>query len=98
MSPAKSSTAYGRTHADGSICPEGTARLPKRGKLCCAAFAARTEACYFDIRYEWWPSYRGWFTIIQPDAGGGGVAMNFCPHCGARLAGAKRSGRYLEGE
>lgn len=91
-----SSESSGRTHADGSPCPEGTTRLPRTAKVCCAEFAARTRACYFDIRYEWWPRPRGWFTIIPPDAGGGGVAMNFCPHCGQRLPGVKRHGRYLE--
>lgn len=83
-------------HADGSVCPEGIQRIQRGKKLCCEEFEARTLACFFDIRYEWWPSYRGWFTIIQPSAGGGGVAMNFCPHCGKRLPGRKRSGRYLE--
>ena len=85
-----------RVHADGSPCPEGTQRIPRGKKLCCEEFETRTQACYFDIRYEWWPRYQGWFTIIQPDAGGGGVAMNFCPHCGQRLPGRHRSGRFLE--
>lgn len=83
-------------HADGSVCPEGTARLPRPFKPCCETFAAHTRACFFDIRYEWWPKQRGWFTIIAPSAGGGGVAMNFCPHCGRRLAGRRHEGRYLE--
>jgi hypothetical protein len=42
------------------------------------------------------PCYRGWFTIISPAAGGGGIALNFCPHCGRRLPGRKPTGRFLE--
>lgn len=83
-------------HADGSVCPEGTARRPRSYRPCCEEFDARTLACFFDIRYEWWPRYRGWFTIINPTAGGGGIAMNFCPHCGQRLPGRPRSGRFIE--
>lgn len=83
-------------HADGIPCPEGTQRLPRDGKLCCEAFRARTLACFFDVRYEWWPNHRGWFTLINPSAGGGGIAMNFCPHCGERLPGRLHQGRYLE--
>jgi hypothetical protein len=78
------------------MCPEGTQRLPEDGATCCDDFRERTAACYFDIRYEYWPDHAGWFVIIQPDAGGGGVAMNFCPHCGIKLAGKLHSGRYLE--
>ena len=85
-------------HIDGSPCPEGEQRLAPDGALCCAAFEARTRACYFDIRYEYWVSQGGWFIIIQPDAGGGGVAINNCPHCGARLAGELREGRYFDME
>jgi hypothetical protein len=83
-------------HGDGSICPEGTARRPRPYKPCCRDFDRHTLACFFDIRYEWWPRYRGWFNIISPSAGGGGIALNFCPHCGKRLPGIRRSGRYLE--
>jgi hypothetical protein len=83
-------------HADGSICPEGTTRHPRPYRPCCEEFDHRTRACFFDIRYEWWPAYRGWFTLINPTAGGGGIAMNFCPHCGKRLPGRRRTGRFLE--
>jgi len=85
-----------RTHADGSICPEGPRRVPRGWKPCCTAFDARVEACFFDIRYEWWSKQRNWFTIIEPSAGGGGVAIAYCPHCGTKLAGRGLSGRYLE--
>ena len=84
------------THTDGSPCPEGTQCLPEDGRICCNAFAARTMACYFDIRYEYWQNLGGWFVVIQPDAGGGGVAINYCPHCGARLQGEARTGRYYD--
>lgn len=84
------------THLDGTPCPEGTQRLSPERTTCCDAFHARTLACYFDVRYEWWPNPSGWFIIICPDAGGGGIAINNCPHCGARLHGPQRSGRWME--
>jgi hypothetical protein len=83
-------------HIDGSDCPEGTQRLPRRFTPCCEAFLHRTRACYFDIRYEWWPAQRGWFVGIDPSAGGGGIALSYCPHCGSRLGGIRRTGRQLE--
>jgi hypothetical protein len=48
-----------RRHTDGTRCPEGTARLPRKFTPCCESFVARTAACYFDIRYEWWPKQKG---------------------------------------
>ncbi len=85
-----------QTHTDGTACPEGTQRLPSRFRPCCPEFVARTSACYHDIRYEWWTRPRGWFIVIAGSAGGGGIAMNHCPHCGARLAGRARSGRWID--
>ncbi len=81
-------------HIDGTPCPEGTASLPRGHVFCCEAFRQRTLACYFDVRYEWWPRQRGWFNVITPDAGGGGIALAFCPHCGTKLRGMRRTGRY----
>jgi len=74
-----------KPHADGSPCPEGTQRLPECGVVCCDDFRAHTLACYFDIRYEYWVGQRGWFVIIAPEAGGGGIAISYCPHCGTKL-------------
>lgn len=85
-------------HIDGSPCPEGEQRLPAAGALCCAAFTARTYACYFDIRYEYWASQQNWFIVIQPDAGGGGIAISHCPHCGTKLQGDGLEGRYMDME
>lgn len=76
-------------HYDGSACPEGTPAIPRAFKPCCPEFGSHTLACYHDVRYEWWPRRRGWFTVIAPSAGGGGVAISFCPHCGSRLTNAK---------
>jgi hypothetical protein len=78
-------------HSDGSLCPEGTQSLPSRFKACCSEFTARTSACDVDIRYEWWPRYRGWYILISPSAGGGGIEIKFCPHCGAELRRRKKS-------
>ena len=73
-------------HADGSFCPEGTQSVPRGFAACCDRFGQHTLACYFDIRYEWWPQASSWFTIIAPEAGNGGIEISFCPHCGAKLA------------
>ena len=83
------------THLDGTACPEGTQRTPRGYHACCPAFDARTRACYHDIRYEWWSAQRNWFVLIAPDAGGGGIAMVYCPHCGAMLKGSGKNGRYM---
>ena len=78
-------------HDDGTPCPEGTRCVPRGFKACCECFAGHTTACYFDIRYEWWPRRKSWFIIIAKVAGGGGVRMSFCPHCGAKLRPRSRS-------
>lgn len=72
--------------ADGSSCPEGTQSVFLGFVPCCHLFGQHTQACYFDIRYEWWSPANAWFTIIAPVAGGGGIEITFCPHCGAKLA------------
>jgi len=33
---------------------------------------------------------QGWSTVIAPTGGGGGVAIAFCPQCGAKLNGRRR--------
>jgi len=73
-------------HPDGTSCPEGTRRVPLRFTPCCAEFDARTRACYHDIRFEWWSRPRAWFIIIAPEAGGGGIRVRYCPHCGTALS------------
>lgn len=83
------------THTDGSPCPEGTQSVPADFRPCCAAFGARTLSCYFDIRYEWWEEHDAWFIIIDPTAGGGGLAIAFCPHCGGKLSGNSEEGRWM---
>jgi len=74
-----------KTHDDGSQCPEGTRKVPRGFKPCCDSFDQHTRACYFDLRYEWWPKYKGWFIPLAPKAGGGGIQIQFCPHCGTSL-------------
>ena len=80
-------------HNDGAICPEGTIKVHPKYKMCCEEFGRRTLACYYDIRYEWWPKSKGWFIIISPQAGGGGIRINYCPHCSAKLNGKPSGGR-----
>jgi len=85
-----------KTHIDGTPCPEGQARVPPNFNACCDAFNERTLACYYDIRYEWWEGLQNWFVIIFPEAGGGGVAFGFCPHCGTKLTLTTESGRFMD--
>jgi hypothetical protein len=73
------------SHADGTRCLEGSQRIPRIFKPCCETFAAHTTTCAFDVRYEWWSKSRKWVTVISESAGGGGVRISFCPHCGRRL-------------
>jgi hypothetical protein len=75
------------THTDGSPCLEGSSKVPEGWQPCCEVFDDHTRACVYDVRYEWRST--GWVTAISSSAGGGGITMNFCPHCGASLAGTK---------
>ena len=72
-------------HADGSICPEGTSSAPPGFMACCEDFAQQTTSCYYDIRYEWRNDLECWLIAIPDSAGGGGIEISFCPHCGASL-------------
>lgn len=83
-------------HTDGTVCLEGTRRVPKAFAPCCDQFKYRTTACDSDIRYEWWSKRKIWVTKISDIAGGGGVVMSYCPHCGRKLKGLKESGRVIE--
>jgi hypothetical protein len=83
-------------HSDGTLCLEGTRRVPRAYRACCEAFDARTFTCVHDVRYEWWPGQKTWVIRISEQSGGGGIAMAYCPHCGAKLKGSGKSGRWLE--
>ena len=73
-------------HADGTECKEGTQQVPVGFVACCEAFQEQTFACDFDIRYEWYDEGdKTWVIAISESAGGGGISINFCPHCGANL-------------
>lgn len=76
-------------HADGTPCKEGTTSTPRGFVPCCAAFAAHLATCEFDVRYEWRAKRRRWEIAVPQVAGGGGVEIRYCPHCGAKL-GRKR--------
>lgn len=75
-----------RTHADGSECLQGTSQLPPAFVPCCEDFAAHLTTCAFDVRYEWWSREDGWVIAIAASAGGGGIGIVFCPHCGEKLS------------
>jgi hypothetical protein len=79
-------------HSDGTLCKEGTTSVPKGFAACCAAFSDHVATCDFDVRYEWRRQSRDWVIAIPESAGGGGVRISFCPHCGSRL-GARRKGK-----
>jgi hypothetical protein len=83
-------------HPDGTKCLEGTRRVPRSFKACCEVFDGHTSACAFDIRYEWWSKQKMWVIAISESAGDGGIAIQFCPHCGAKLTGSRKSGRYVD--
>lgn len=90
-----------RTHTDGTICLEGTRTVPDGHTPCCAAFDRGTLACVYDIRYEWQREPGRWMIAIAEVAGGGGITIRFCPHCGTDLADVTRgvlAGRKLEAE
>jgi len=72
-------------HSDGTICREGTQSLPEDFVPCCEMFSAHTATCVFDIRYEWWKTSRRWVIAIAESAGGGGIEITYCPHCGTKL-------------
>ena len=83
-----------RRHADGSPCLEGTRRVPQDYVPCCKDFDYRTTRCAYDIRYEYSKEYDVWVILLVEAAGGGGIEISYCPHCGARLKG--RTGSHLK--
>ena len=83
-------------HTDGTVCYEGTRRVPRPFKACCVEFNKHTLACVHDVRYEWWPKQKTWVIPIGELSGGGGVAISHCPHCGKKLKGSGKIGRWIE--
>jgi hypothetical protein len=74
-----------KRHADGTRCKEGMRRVPRRYRPCCDIFGGHVATCEYDVRYEWWRKDRIWVIAISESAGGGGVVIHFCPHCGKAL-------------
>jgi hypothetical protein len=74
-------------HADGTTCLEGTRSVPPDWTPCCDEFPGHVDTCAYDIRYEFWPRRNEWFIAIAETAGGGGIRIGWCPHCGTKLAG-----------
>lgn len=72
-------------HPDGTICKEGTESIPDDFQPCCEIFGGHIKTCEFDLRYEWWPRSEKWVIAIAESAGGGGIDIAYCPHCGASL-------------
>jgi hypothetical protein len=79
----------GRRHPDGSPCLEGTKSVPEGYVPCCQDFDYGTTRCAYDVRYEYWKENNEWVIVIVEAAGGGGVLISYCPHCGAPLKGAE---------
>jgi hypothetical protein len=82
--------SHRQRHIDGTRCKEGTRRVPPRFRACCAAFAGHLATCDYDLRYEWWQRQRFWVITIAEAAGGGGVVIRYCPHCGLELKPLRR--------
>jgi hypothetical protein len=59
--------------------------VPKGFTGCCEDFIEHTTTCYYDVRYEWYDD-ECWVIVIPESAGGGGIEISFCPHCGASLS------------
>ena len=76
-------------HTDGTECLEGTKLVPTGFVPCCDVLGGHTSSCAFDIRYEWWSKSGRWVIAIAQSAGGGGIEIRFCPHCGAELVGLR---------
>lgn len=74
-----------KKHPDGSYCLENHQRCPEEGKPCCTLFEDHTVACVYDLRYEWWAKPGFWVVRLADSAGGGGIKISFCPHCGSEL-------------
>ena len=74
-------------HPDGTLCLEGISSLPPDSQPCCEVFAGHTATCAHDLRYEWWRKSRRWVIAIAESAGGGGIMIRYCPHCGTPLVG-----------
>ncbi len=72
-------------HPDSSPCLEGTQRVSENYVPCCESFDNGTRRCAYDIRYEYWKG-QGWVIAIVEEAGGGGITISYCPHCGVRLS------------
>lgn len=71
-------------HSDGSPCLDGVVAVPPGYTPCCPVFEQHTRLCVYDVRYQWSAS-TGWVIAIAESAGGGGVQIAFCPHCGTEL-------------
>lgn len=59
--------------------------VPVGFAACCDTFVEHVAACAHDVRYEWWSRDGQWVIAIAESAGGGGVEISFCPHCGKKL-------------
>jgi hypothetical protein len=85
MSFNSTADAAGQFHADGVPCLAGTRRTPEDFAPCCSDFAGHVDLCVSDVRYEWYAKQQLWAIAIGAEAGGGGVEIAFCPHCGTKL-------------
>jgi hypothetical protein len=74
-----------KIHADGTGCLEGTKLVPVNFSPCCDEFAGHLSTCAYDLRYEYWKKSKTWVIAIAESAGGGGIVIRYCPHCGNKL-------------
>jgi hypothetical protein len=83
--PVNLATTMVNLHPDDTECREGTRSVPDGWLPCCEVFAGHVETCAYDLRYEFRTQANHWFVAIPESAGGGGVEIGWCPHCGSFL-------------
>jgi hypothetical protein len=82
-------------HPGGEPCLAGKRKVPRGFAACCARFDRATQACAFDIRFEWWPRSKSWVVRIA-DGGSSGIEFSFCPYCGVNLNRAAAGKRLID--
>jgi len=72
-------------HPSGELCLAGERKVPRGFSACCSRFDHATQACIYDIRFEWWPRSKSWVVRVA-DGGSSGIELTFCPFCGENLS------------
>src|SRR5687767_12269707 len=84
-------------HPGGEPCLAGERKVPRGFSACCSRFDHATQACTYDIRFEWWARSKSW-VVRAADGGSSGLKVSYCPFCGeqlSRIATAKRKAKSV---